>query len=81
MIIIVRIENQMNQLFKPIQPGIENNNRDIIYREFTPHIGLREYVYCYWTIHSIIPLTTPFIYHGIPDGCMDIYTNFNKYEK
>jgi hypothetical protein len=44
-----------------------------VYREFLPDLRLQEYIYCYWQLKTTRPLTSPFHYRVVADGCMDIF--------
>lgn len=37
-----------------------------------PQTGWDSYVYCYWRLHTPQPLTEPFKYRVVSDGCIDI---------
>ena len=64
--------------YTPIQPGIREKGV-LIYEEKTPSEFLKDYVHCFWVIKSQSFLDKPFDYMIIPDGCVDIYFDFNNH--
>ena len=63
----------IRSLYLPVQPGFKHPAEGVMYREMLPHPGLQDYIYCYWQLHTRYPLTDPFHYRVIADGCMDVY--------
>lgn len=63
----------IRSLFIPIQPTIQLKGKNVAYEERLPHQALREYIYCYWSLHSETKLTAPFVYRAVADGCIDIF--------
>ena len=68
----------LRQLYKPIQPTISQTAEDVSYREFMPHTQLQSYIYCYWQLKTNHPLTTPFNYTVVADGCIDIFFELTR---
>ena len=59
--------------FRPQQRSIDFKTRkNVSYREITPSPDFREYIYCYWRLHSTVKLDYPFMYRVVSDGCIDI---------
>jgi AraC-like DNA-binding protein len=59
--------------YKPVQP-LNNASADAVtYNEYTPDERLRSYIYCYWQIKTTSPLSLPFTYRVVADGCIDIF--------
>ncbi len=65
-------------LYQPVQPAILQAATDVQYREFLPDPRLREFIYCYWQLKAMIPLTHPFTYRVIADGCIDIFVDLDQ---
>lgn len=45
----------------------------VSYTELLPHAGLTDFIYCYWQLKTSTPLTEPFYYRVVADGCIDIF--------
>jgi len=60
-------------LYTPVQPSVRNSTEDVLYREYVPHVHLRNIIYCYWQLKTTQPLSTEFIYRVVADGCIDVY--------
>lgn len=61
-----------NNHYSPIQNGIATSRTDVVYREFSPGISLDRFVVCVWELRSTKKLSDDFIYHVMPDACIDI---------
>lgn len=48
------------------------------YRELYPDPHLQHLIYCYWELKTTQPLTDPFYYRVVADGCMDVFFDFNN---
>lgn len=67
------------QYFRPLQPSIDYlNHQKVKYEEFAPHTELQDDVYCYWQLLTPRPLTQPFQYRIVSDGCIDILWEQHK---
>jgi hypothetical protein len=64
--------SKIRGLFIPSQPTVRNSKEDITYREVFPNVNLSNHIYCYWQLMSKKPLSEPFLYRAVADGCMDI---------
>nr|WP_216647389.1 helix-turn-helix domain-containing protein [Chitinophaga sp. SYP-B3965] len=42
---------------------------------------MQDYIYCYWQLKTRYPLTEPFHYRVVADGCMDIYFELAQPER
>jgi AraC-like DNA-binding protein len=72
----------MNQIYYPVQPQIKDSTKlGIFYQEYYPREEFQEHIYCYWTLTSAKEIPINFTFHGIPDGCIDIFFNKNRYDK
>lgn len=62
-----------SHIYTPVQPFVKQPEETVVYREFLPDLRLQEYIYCYWQLKTTRPLTGPFHYRVVADGCMDIF--------
>lgn len=68
----------IRQLFRPIQPTVRQSGEEASYREFLPAPTLQTYLYCYWELKTLKPLSSSsFAYRVVADGCIDIFFNLN----
>lgn len=65
---------KIKDLYIPSQPTVRNSKDRIGYREVFPHVSLSNHIYCYWQLVSKKPLSEPFLYRAVADGCIDIIT-------
>jgi AraC-like DNA-binding protein len=62
-------------LYAPVQDGIAKSTRSVKYSEAKPPISLSDYVHCFWELKTLQTLTDDFIYHALPDACVNILFN------
>jgi AraC-like DNA-binding protein len=43
------------------------------YNELLPDLRLQPYLFCYWQLHTVMPLQEPFMYRVVADGCIDVF--------
>lgn len=65
-------------LYKPIQPTVKHTGENVTYTEFLPDIKLQDFIYCYWQLKTTRPLTEPFKYSVVADGCIDVFFEHNN---
>ena len=70
---MVNISADIRQLYKPIQPTVKQSAANVTYSEILPCPGLHSAIYCYWQLKTLKPLSDPFIYRVVADGCIDIF--------
>ncbi|WP_206614365.1 helix-turn-helix domain-containing protein [Chitinophaga barathri] len=71
----------IRRLFHPRQPSLRHADNGVMYTELLPHPALSTFIYCYWELYTTRPLSGPFSYRVVADGCMDIFVNaFNPEE-
>jgi AraC-like DNA-binding protein len=63
----------IRQLYKPVQPTVTQTAGKVSYVEILPHLQLQPYIYCYWELKTNEPLSDPFQYRVVADGCIDIF--------
>ena len=59
-------------MYKPIRDGIEKNTKSVIYTEESPPPHLNNILYCFWELRTQNPLPKDFLYHIVPDACVNI---------
>lgn len=70
--------NNIWQLYKPVQPTVQQSTDNVTYSEFLPNPKLQKCIYCYWQLKTSTPLSEPFIYRVVADGCIDIFFELNN---
>ncbi|HEY0670241.1 MAG TPA: helix-turn-helix domain-containing protein [Sphingobacteriaceae bacterium] len=74
----MNISADIRQLYKPIQPTVKQSADNVTYIEVLPCIELQSVIYCYWQLKTLKPLSDPFIYRVVADGCIDIFFELNN---
>ncbi|MBK9046050.1 MAG: AraC family transcriptional regulator [Bacteroidetes bacterium] len=74
----MKISADIRQLYKPVQPTVKQSADNVTYAEFLPEIRLQDFIYCYWQLKTSKPLSEPFIYRVVADGCIDIFFELNN---
>ena len=74
----MKISANIRQLYTPIQPTVKQSADNVTYSEFLPDLRLQDFIYCYWQLKTSIPLSEPFIYRVVSDGCIDIFFELNN---
>ena len=64
--------------YRPIQPTVDSKGEKTIYLEHVPKVGLETYIYCYWQLKTLEPLSSPFMYRVVSDGCIDVLWETSK---
>jgi len=66
--------------YQPIQPMISLRQQPGFRKQnVAPDMRLRPYIFCYWTMYSVMPLHKPCEIHGVPDGCVDIFLHCHNF--
>ncbi|GAK51390.1 AraC-type DNA-binding domain-containing protein [Candidatus Moduliflexus flocculans] len=66
--------------YQPIQPMLSLRQQPGFRKQnVAPDIRLRPYIFCYWTMYSVMPLQMPCEIHGVPDGCIDIFLHCHNF--
>ncbi|RPE14344.1 AraC family transcriptional regulator [Chitinophaga lutea] len=63
----------IRQRFQPVQPTIKDAAGRVAYHELLPEPRLAPYIYCYWQLETMQPLTEAFVYRVVADGCIDLF--------
>lgn len=67
------IITDIRSFYTPIQPTVKQTAEQVSYTEFLPQTVLQPFVYCYWQLKTNSPLTAPFHYRVVADGCIDVF--------
>jgi AraC-like DNA-binding protein len=59
-------------MYKPVKDGIEVEAQLVQYEEVLPPAFLSGFVHCFWELKTLAPLSEDFIYHVLPDACVNI---------
>ncbi|MCM0605944.1 MAG: helix-turn-helix transcriptional regulator [Xanthomonadaceae bacterium] len=62
-------------MYKPVKDGIEKDVKSVIYTEAYPSSEFSELVHCFWEIKTTSSTPRDFLYHIIPDACVNILFN------
>jgi AraC-like DNA-binding protein len=62
-------------MYRPVKDGIEKEVKSVVYLETHPPAHLGELLHCFWEIKTTSPLPQDFLYHVIPDACVNILFN------
>lgn len=60
-------------LYKPVQPTVQGSFSGVSYNEIPTTGKIENFVYCFWELKTDQPLTNPFVYRVVADGCIDIF--------
>jgi len=74
---VKELEN-IKKYYKPIQPTVKTENKEILYQEVKPNTEIENLVYCIWQLKILKPLHQTFVYRVVSDGCIDIFFDPNK---
>jgi AraC-like DNA-binding protein len=74
----LKIPADIRQLYKPIQPTVKQSADNVTYSEYLPDLRLQNFIYCYWQLKTSVPLSEPFVYRVVADGCIDIFFELNN---
>jgi AraC-like DNA-binding protein len=78
---LLPIAADIRQLYTPIQPSVKHMADAVTYYEFLPHSRLQYFIYCYWELKTLEPLSEGFTYRVVADGCIDIFFELNRPEE
>jgi AraC-like DNA-binding protein len=63
----------IRDFYKPIQPTVETENKEILYQEVRPEKEIENFVYCFWQLKTRKKLNQSFVYRVVSDSCIDIF--------
>ena len=61
--------------YRPVQDGIVRSAQAVRYSELPPPAPLTEFVHCYWELRTLTVLPDDFLYHALPDACVNLLLN------
>ena len=76
----MKIPPDISQFYSLIQPTVKKSGENVLYSKFSPDINLQKFIYCYWQLKTEKPLSDPFIYSVVADGCIDIFFELGNAE-
>jgi AraC-like DNA-binding protein len=59
-------------MYTPASDGIARNASRVHYAEAAPPASLSQLVHCFWELRTLSPLTEDFLYHALPDACVNL---------
>lgn len=65
--------------YRPVQDGIVRSAQAVRYSELPPPAPLTEFVHCYWELRTLTVLPDDFLYHALPDACVNLYVGVQLY--
>jgi len=68
----------IKEFYKPIQPTVKFEDKEISYQEKRPQKEIDNFIYCFWQLKTRVPLKYPFVYRVVSDGCIDILFNHKQ---
>ncbi len=74
----VKAFESIKSFYNPIQPSVKAEGETAIYREVKPIPEVDHFVYCFWQLKTVQPLSQAFIYRVVSDGCIDIFFNHRQ---
>lgn len=69
---------EIRKYFKPVQPSVGDNEKEVVYQEYKPSLQLQNFIHCYWILNTKERLNIPFNYRVVSDGCIDIVINLKN---
>ena len=68
----------IKNFYKPIQPTVKTEDKEINYLEIRPNNEIGHFIYCFWQLRTYKKLNQPFFYRVVSDGCIDIFFNHKQ---
>ena len=65
----------MSTLYAPVVDGFSQRGADVRYGERPPPQDLAEVVHVFWELRTLAPLPVDFLYHAVPDACVNLLFN------
>lgn len=62
-------------MYTPVYDGIDKSVHSVRYTEAGPSIELSSLVHCFWELKTVRALSDDFLYHALPDACVNILFN------
>ena len=61
--------------YTPVQDGIPKSATAVRYAELAPPEPLADLVHCFWELRTLGALPEDFVYHALPDACVNLLFN------
>jgi AraC-like DNA-binding protein len=61
--------------YSPVPDGFTVRGAAVRYTELPPPRDLASVVHCWWELCTLAPLPTDFLYHALPDACVNLLFN------
>ncbi len=62
-------------MYSPVSDGMARITGSVHYAEAAPPETLAEVVHCFWELKTEKPLREDFLYHALPDACVNLLLN------
>lgn len=62
-------------MYSPALDGFSIHGPAVRYTELPPADGLSDVVHCFWELRTLVTLTEDFLYHALPDACVNLLFN------
>jgi AraC-like DNA-binding protein len=59
-------------MYDPVPDGIAKGRSAVRYTEAPPPPELSDLVHCFWELRTLTPLPEDFLYHALPDACVNL---------
>ena len=59
-------------MYTPTSDGMARTGGGVHYAEAPPPTSLAEVVHCFWELRTLSPLADDFLYHALPDACVNL---------
>ena len=59
-------------MYRPVLDGIEESVGSVQYAQAKPPSELADCVHCFWELKTLVNLNDDFLYHALPDACVNI---------
>lgn len=65
----------MSTLYAPVADGFSQRGAEVRYTEQPPPHDLADVVHVFWELRTLAPLSADFLYHAVPDACVNLLFN------
>lgn len=65
----------MPSMYTPVVDGFSQRGTEVRYAERQPPADLAEVVHVFWELRTLAPLSADFLYHAVPDACVNLLFN------
>jgi len=62
-------------MYTPTSDGMARGGGGVHYAEAPPPTTLAKVVHCFWELRTLSPLADDFLYHALPDACVNLLLN------